>query len=456
MGPDKRALTIAVTLVATAAIGTCAFSLTTAPRSAVIAWLAVTLTSTLLLALAARFGLRANLDARGWTAFAMFGAIAMRAAALCAPVSLSDDLYRYLWDGWLLLDGHDPYASRPSEVVHLVSSSLFEKLNSPDYYTVYPPIAQVGFGAAVATSRALPIEASLALRIFFCAAELAGVFALLRLCARLELPRSSALLYAWSPLAIWEVAAGAHTEALLLPFVVLALFAALGGRPLRTGLFLGLAASAKLTILILVPVFFAYFVRRVGWRRAGASVAIALAVLAALFSPFASDYLIAHLRESFALYMETFSFNAPIYYGARYAMGYRVGWNEPADGVLMPILTAVTLACIAGAALAQNGRDRRLIEGAIFASFTYVVLSRVVHPWYLLVPLALSIMAESRAVIVFSMLTLLSYLRYDPLDHESPLVIAAPLAVAAITVAIEWRRRGAETGYHRRPSEQTS
>ena len=65
--------------------------------------------------------------------------------------NLSDDFYRFIWDGRLLASGYHPFAEVPSYYIEHnlsipgINAELFEKLNSPDYFTIYPPAGSVYF-----------------------------------------------------------------------------------------------------------------------------------------------------------------------------------------------------------------------------------------------------------------------------------------------------------------------
>lgn len=440
----KGARIAAGSILGLVALATAGFGASVPPRAAVPAWLALFACSALALALAGRLLLRAR-PAR-WALWVMAGAAVLRLAALAAPPSLSDDVHRYVWDGTRLASGHDPYASRPREVVGApgLERARFEALNSPDYYTVYPPLAQATFAVAGA-ARLAGLDGELALRAIFALADLAAVWLLIGLLARLRRPRGWALLYAWNPLVFWEVAGSGHTEALMVPLLLLAVGAALDARAGRAGLWLGLAASAKLSVLVVAPVLLLHLERRSRRRRGGRALPFTAslgATLAAGFVPFASSTLWPHVRESLALYANDFSFNAPLYYGARHFMGYEEGVTPPVDDALMPWLTAATLAWIGAVTLQQDGALRRLVAGLAWAFAGYLVLSRVVHPWYLLPVLALGVLARSRALVLLSLLVPSSYLRYDPLGHESAWVLAGQLVPVAAVALVEAVRAG--------------
>ena len=60
---------------------------------------------------------------------------------------LSDDYYRFFWDGLCLHEGINPYRFLPSELTKLIENhpDIYEKLNSKNYYTVYTPLNLVLF-----------------------------------------------------------------------------------------------------------------------------------------------------------------------------------------------------------------------------------------------------------------------------------------------------------------------
>ena len=94
----------------------------------------------------------------GWTAadrrFFIGLGIVLRVLLLFSIPNLSDDFYRFLWDGRLAAQGIHPFAHPPvffmeNEIRHAgITPELFSKLNSPEYYTVYPPVCQGVFWLA--------------------------------------------------------------------------------------------------------------------------------------------------------------------------------------------------------------------------------------------------------------------------------------------------------------------
>jgi hypothetical protein len=70
-------------------------------------------------------------------------AILLRVALLFTPVSLSEDVYRYVWDGHLLGQGVNPYAQpADSPLLDAYDTPLRERVIYPWMATPYLPAAQ--------------------------------------------------------------------------------------------------------------------------------------------------------------------------------------------------------------------------------------------------------------------------------------------------------------------------
>src|SRR5262249_10892434 len=128
-----------------------------------------------------------------------------RATLIPRAPDLSDDLYRFLWDGRVAAAGISPYRFAPdAPELADIDPALRAQGGHRDMRTVYPPVSQAVFREAVSAGRAAPY----ALKIFFSAADLAVV----ALLARSGVPsaRWAAALYAFHPLAITESAGQGH------------------------------------------------------------------------------------------------------------------------------------------------------------------------------------------------------------------------------------------------------
>jgi hypothetical protein len=176
------------------------------------------------------------------------------------PGFLSDDIYRYVWDGLVQQAGINPYHYPPEapELGFLQDETIFPMINRKWALTVYPPGAQLFFRglAWLWPGRLVAMKAVILL------ADAGSMALLLRLLKQLERPRSHLLLYAWHPLVIVELGLSGHLDGLMLPFVLLALLGLMQHRAWLVGASLAIATLIKLYPAILLPALY----RKAGWH----------------------------------------------------------------------------------------------------------------------------------------------------------------------------------------------
>jgi len=114
--------------------------------------------------------------------------ILFRLIFLFSIPALSDDFYRFFWDGVLINNQINPFLylqreviENPSIAINALDTNLFESLNSPDYYTVYPPVCQFVFWIAAAISNGNLKIAVLIMKFFMFLAEIGSIYLLLQL-----------------------------------------------------------------------------------------------------------------------------------------------------------------------------------------------------------------------------------------------------------------------------------
>ena len=211
------------------------------------------------------------------------GAALLRLLVVVFPPFLSNDLYRYIWDGWVQGAGINPYRYIPadSHLAFLRDATVFPNINRADYaHTIYPPAAEMIFWAVAGLGKVFAAPPVLAMKLAMLGFEAAGIGAILRLLDHAGLPRSRILIYAWNPLPIWEFAGSGHVDAIAICFIALALLAACQG---RSGLSAAALAAATLTKFLPVILLPALWGRR-DWKFA----AIFAALIVAFYLPYLS------------------------------------------------------------------------------------------------------------------------------------------------------------------------
>lgn len=187
-------------------------------------------------------------------------AVVFRLSILFAPPYLSDDIYRYVWDGRVQAAGVNPYRYIPAapELAHLRDDVIYPKINRREWaHTIYPPAAQVVFFLTTRISESV-VWMKATMLIF----ELVTIWAVAQLLTLLGRPRQLLLLYAWHPLVIWEFAGSGHVDAVAIGFIALAFLAWQKKSHLGAGFTLACATLVKLFPLVLLPAM----LKRGRWR----------------------------------------------------------------------------------------------------------------------------------------------------------------------------------------------
>ena len=179
--------------------------------------------------------------------------------------------------------GHQPVPvragcprARPRCGISRASGGIFEGINNKDIPTIYPPLMQIAFFAVTTVS-----ESVLAMKLFFVMADIGVVFALFRLLGALRLEANRALVYAWSPLPIVEVAGSGHNDALAVLLFVAALVAIVQHRDRLTMALLSLSGLSKLVGALMTPLFLRECRPRSYWVFPGLLVLVSLPYAAA-------------------------------------------------------------------------------------------------------------------------------------------------------------------------------
>jgi hypothetical protein len=196
-------------------------------------------------------------------------ALAARAALWPATPSLSGDLYRYLWEGRVLVEGGDPYRQSPLDpaLTRLRDARVFPRVNHPELATIYPPLAEAGFALV---ARIAPTVG--AFKLWVVLHDLALVLLLLAWARQRGESAVPVIAYAWNPLVLVEFSGTGHNEPTALVWLALALMT-VRRRPLLSALALAAGALVKLAPLVALPFLWREWTAR---ARLAALVALAL------------------------------------------------------------------------------------------------------------------------------------------------------------------------------------
>lgn len=156
--------------------------------------------------------------------------VLFRLLVLFAFPNLSDDVFRFVWDGRLIVNGENPFLHMPSwyleskNIIHGLNQELYNQLNSNKYFTVYPPILQYIFALSVWIFPNDIYVSTIVMKCFIFLAECGSIAILLKLFKQFEIHAKYIAIYALNPLVIIELTGNLHFEGLMIFFLLFAVW----------------------------------------------------------------------------------------------------------------------------------------------------------------------------------------------------------------------------------------
>jgi len=295
------------------------------------------------------------------------------------PVAPSDDIYRYLWEGKLQLNGISPYSLPPeASSLKYLRDGFFSGINHKHLSTIYPPLTLMVFAAADYVSHSI-----MSMKSVFLIFDVLSIFILLRFLRVMGKDPLNVLTYAWSPLILISFAARGHCDSLQIFLVILALYLCAIRKNLRTVFSIALAVMSKFIFVIIAP--FLIPGKKLKY------VVVLFAVIAALYLPYISA--------------GKGLFSTLLHFGTQYH------FNDSAHFLIFclcigsPLASKIVTALIFGTVLFflykkylnlsvtnnNGGSEKRgnieinnfVLNYAFVAIGTFLILAPTLHPWYL-------------------------------------------------------------------------
>lgn len=443
-------------------------------------------------------------------------ALIFRLIFIGALPNLSQDYFRFIWDGRLLAEGWNPYEFLPSILIGdpdlqiQQARQLLEGMGglSAVNYTNYAPVNQLIFAFAGWLAPGNILFSVILMRIVIILADFGTLYFGTQLLRSMGLPDHRVFWYFLNPFIIIELTGNLHFEGVMVFFMVSSIYLLHKGRWIWSAILFGLSILVKLVPLMFLPLLFRYFTgfsvlkyfkkdskastalsqtqknnsrastalsrtqedasrgseastplsrtnksspkshpersrevlkkghpepsRRVSQGHPARSrevlnfkklilyYLLVLVVVIAFFLPFFNPEVLRNFTQSIGLWFGKFEFNASIYYIIRWVGFQLKGYNTiETVGFVLPWITFVF---IIGLSLFGKFRTTKgLLTNMMFAITAYLLLSTTVHPWYLAIPLILSIFTEFRYLIVWTALVFLSYFAYSTTEYEESL-----------------------------------
>ncbi len=285
--------------------------------------------------------------------------ISLLARIFMVGVPVSDDVYRYLWEGKLIAVGESPY-QYPADHAYYepYRDHYWEGMNHKDKLTAYPPLAEIIFAGVSSV-----VYAPWAFKVLFVLADLCVVCVLIVFLQHRGANVLTALLYALNPLTLFAFAGEAHFDVLMILAMMLSLLC-VEKRAFAWGwVWLGIAIQIKIIAVVLIPLY----LLRCQWRYAGW-----LLIPLVLPSLYFLDSLSGMFQGLWA-FGGTNAFNGPIHGPVNYLLG---GDITAASRVVFALFGLISLWILWAV--------KTPIKAAYLMIASLVLLSPVVHYWYVL------------------------------------------------------------------------
>ncbi len=357
--------------------------------------------------------------------FALGWGVVFRLVFLLAIPNLSQDFYRFIWDGWLVLDGTNPYAFTPQQYLQNPESftvsiplarELYEGMGALNgsHFTNYPPLKQAFFALSVFVGGKTIMGSIIAMHLLLLLADVWIFFLLKKLLKGLGQSENLLFWYFLNPFVIIELTGNLHFEGIMLAFLLYALLLLQQQKHFFSGAIMAFSIALKLIPLLFLPIFLFYYLKngKSYWLKGGSFfMGLAFVILLTLLPFITSETSDAFLKTT-ALWFQNFEFNASIYYIVR-EIGYRsVGWNiiETAGKVLA---LCIFFGVMALAVFRKNQHFKTMLESMLLAISLYYLFSTTIHPWYIALPLIMGILSGYKYPLAWTFLVFLSYSAYQ-------------------------------------------
>ena len=363
--------------------------------------------------------------------FLLIIGILFRLVFLMAEPNLSQDFYRFLWDGELIKNGINPYLYTPDQIMeqgHVTFANMKElregmtDLNAR-HYSNYPPVNQVLFALASILGGGSILGSTIAMRLIIILADLGALYFGRKLLQQLNKANNLAFWYFLNPLAIIELTGNLHFEGVMLFFFVWALYVISINKWLWATPVYAISIMVKLMPMLFLPLFIKYF----GFKKSIAFYTLVLLGCTALLFPFYSSVFIDNYSETVGLWFSNFEFNASIYnvvkkIGVTYFEAKPWELIDTYGSFIQKVVVVIVLLL---AFLRKNQKMESLITSMVFALACYYFLSTTVHPWYVVFLLGFAIFTDYRFPLLWSFTIILSYYTYSNPDYTENLGLLA-------------------------------
>ena len=343
--------------------------------------------------------------------FFYFGALILTGICFIELPFLSNDYFRFLWDGEMIHLGINPYDFSPD---HLVQNKNFSDCYYLDLYagmgelsrsnySCYPTFNQFYFYLSTGIFKDIWTNVLL-LRVFSVGTILLAGYYLEKLLKEFNLNPKRTFIFLLNPLVIIESIANLHYELPMVGLLIISIYFLIKNKLFISGILFALSVHIKLIPLLLLPFFLSFL----GWKKSIRYYSIVGVTTLLLFLVFIRLDNYENFLLSLRLYFKEFEFNSFLLYPyLQYGM-MKFGWNL--TSLYAPKLAKIALLSILGIAWHRRSIDKtEMIRRILLGIMVYYFLTSTIHPWYWILPLGISLLHFSWSIILITLFAILSY-----------------------------------------------
>ena len=360
--------------------------------------------------------------------FLLVVGILFRLIFLLTEPNLSQDYYRFIWDGELVRNFINPYLYVPNsliekqDIVIANAQELHRGMSelSTKHFSNYPPLNQLIFGLSALLGGKSILGSLVVMRTIIVLSDIGIFYFGRKLLKNLNLSPHLIFWYFLNPLIIVELCGNLHFEGVMLFFFVTSLYLLSINKWQLAAVIYALSISIKLMPLIFLPLF----LKHLGVKKSMVFYLLVIIVTVLLLIPFWSPEFISNYSQTVGLWFSNFEFNAGFYNIIKdIAIRFEVKpWELiKTYGKIIPY--TVVLIVILLTFVRKNQSLSVMISSMLWILTSYYLLATTVHPWYIVFLVLLTIFTKYRFSLVWSFVIILSYYAYSQTDFKEHLGI---------------------------------
>lgn len=293
----------------------------------------------------------------------LISGLVFRATLIPSSPSTSDDVYRYIWEGKIIYNGHNPFDAPPNDVSlkYLHSEKLPALVTFKNMTAIYPPFAQLVF----ISGYILGGESDKGLKLIYLLCEFITLVFIIKILLLRKQNPNFIILYAWLPLPIMEYFINSHIDAVGITFFVIFIYYILQNKYFAASPFFAISILTKMFPAIVFPLI----IKKIGLKKTFYFLIITLVIIFLFQYPFMPREGV--LLESLSKYLRKWSFN-----GSLYKVLYFILHDGSTVRIILMVLFIISVGSI-------SIKYNDFLKAVYAVWICFIIFSATIFPWYL-------------------------------------------------------------------------